>query len=132
MGTTRASPRHLPAFLPCGGIGHPPPEPVSMAPQWGKSPLGDAKGDAGQCQFEDGPGGGQLPAQLSQWGRPGPSHALPGMQGCSGELNESVTFPLESEVSQPPRPGPAFLTGSQNKPGARGWGQLRGLGAPAT
>ena len=27
MGTARASPRHLPAFLPCGGTGHPLSEP---------------------------------------------------------------------------------------------------------
>lgn len=41
-----------------------------------------------------------------------------------------MTFPLESEVSQPPRPGPAFLMGSQSKQGARGRGKLRGLASP--
>lgn len=63
-------------------------------------------------------------------GRPGPSHAPPGMQGCSWELSKSVTFPLESEVTQPPRPGPAFLMGIQHKQGARGQGKLRGPSAP--
>lgn len=36
-------------------------------------------------------------------------------------MSESVTFSLELEFAQPPRPGPAFLTRSQNKQGARVW-----------
>lgn len=103
-------PEHLPGYLPASlppcpavALGIFSQNPVSMAPPWGRSPLGGAKGDAGQCRFEDGQGAGSSPLSSVSGGRPGPSHALPGMQGCSGELNESVTFPLESEVSQSPR-----------------------------
>lgn len=69
-------------------------------------------------------------AQLSS-GRPGPSHTPPVMWGCSWELSTSVTSPLQSEVGHPPRPGPAFLMGSQHKQGARGQGKFRGPRAPA-
>lgn len=94
----------------------------------GRIALGDTEVGMGQClRLWSRPGCRPFPIS-SAWGRPGPSHAPPGMQG-SWELSKSVTFPLESEVSQPPRPGPAFLTGIQHKQGAKGRGKLRGPSA---
>lgn len=103
------------------------PEPASCPGRQQGSLLPDRWGGGGDPPGDtEGVGTARLQTVLSSaWGQPGPSHAPPGMRGCSWELSRSVTYPLESEVSQPPRPGPAFLTGSQHKQGARGGGQLR-------
>lgn len=129
MGTARASPGYLPASLPCGGIGHLLPEPRLHGSTVGQVPPGGARGDAGQCRFEDGQGAGSSPLSSLSRGRPGPSHALPGMQGCSGELNESVTFPLESEVSQPPRPA-SILDKEPKQARGEGLGPAQRPGSP--
>ena len=56
---------HLPGTslhsCPVVALGIPSRNPVSMAPWWGRSPLGDARGNAGQCRFEDGLGAGSSP-----------------------------------------------------------------------
>lgn len=125
----RHLPGNFPTFLSCGGNGNLLPHLISIPPWWGSSLRGTPRwawASAGGC------GAGQAADSSplrSAWGRPGPSHAPPGMQG-SWELSKSVTFPLESEVSQPPRPGPAFLMGIQHKQGARGRGELSGPSAP--
>ena len=67
--------------------------PVSMAPPWGRFPLGGAKGDAGQCRFEDGQGAGSSPAQLSQWGEAWPFPRPSWNAGLLGGIERKCDFP---------------------------------------
>lgn len=125
MGKARGTPLELPDISVLRWQWEPSPTPQLYPSMVGRIALGDTEVGMGQClRLWSRPGCRQLPIS-SAWGRPGPSHAPPGMQG-SWELSKSVTFPLESEVSQPPRPGPAFLMGIQHKQRARGRGKLRG------
>lgn len=96
-----------------------------MAPRWGRSPR-DARGMQASADLMA--WGGQLPLS-SVSGEGLALLALPGMQVAPG-IERKCDFPLRSEVSQPPRPGPSILDREPKQAQGEGLGPAQRPGGP--